>query len=373
MNSKKWIKILLILCLFSGGFVGGFNYLVDPQGFNNKILIDNINNKKISNTSMTTRFKTNILVNGKFDAIMLGTSRIGVMDPNIVNKYLNTNTFNLEYPGSNTIIQNKLFKYANNYNNIKYLIYGIDFMAFNENRIIKNDFKEFYDLEKKVDDYEKISNLDLYFNTETLTKSIKLIIKNILNIQETEPIYLYENGMRDYKNYIEDNEKGTLKLDKEINLSIKSYFGKNDSSIYKNYNFSYEYLNYFKETIDFCKKNNIKVFVYIPPMYSEHFDALNSAGYFDEFELFKKELVKITSFIDFTGHNTISTNKNNYWDSSHLRVELTNQIMAKIFNDTSIDIPSDFGIFVTRDNIDNHLLDLRKQIQYYDLKKILGN
>jgi predicted nucleotidyltransferase len=258
MNSKKWIKILLILCLFGSGFIYGFNYLVDPQGFNNKILINNINNKKISNTSMTTRFKTNILANGKFDTIMLGTSRIGVMDPNIVNKYLNTNTFNLEYPGSNTIIQNKLFKYANNYNNIKYLIYGIDFMAFNENRIIKNDFKEFYDLEKKVDNYEKISNLDLYFNIETFTKSIKLIIKNILNIQETEPIYLSKNGMRDYKNYIEDNEKGTLQLDKEINLSIKSYFGKYESAIYKNYNFSYEYLNYFKETIDFCKKNNIK-------------------------------------------------------------------------------------------------------------------
>ena len=30
MNSKKWIKILLILCVFGVGFVGGVNYLVDP-------------------------------------------------------------------------------------------------------------------------------------------------------------------------------------------------------------------------------------------------------------------------------------------------------------------------------------------------------
>ena len=370
MKSTKWIKIFFGLSLFVVLFVGGVNYIVDPQGFNNKLLINKINAKKYSNTSMTTRFKTKILENGGFDVIMLGTSRIGVMNPKVLNKYLNSNTFNLEYPGSNTVIQNKLFKYANHFNNIKYLVYGIDFMSFNENRIIKNDFTEFYDLENKVDNFEKISNYDLYFNTETFVKSGKLVINNILNKQKSEPIYLSENGMRDYRNFIEDNENGVLKLDEEINNSIKSYFRVNNG-IYKNYKFSYEYLEYFKDIIEFCNKNNIKVFVYIPPMFSEHFDAINAGGYFDEFELFKKELVKITDFIDFTGHNTISKNKNNYWDSSHLRVETTEVIMAKIFNDKSVEVPEDFGVLVTKDNINEHLENLRKQIEEYDLNKIL--
>lgn len=216
-------------------------------------------------------------------------------------------------------------------------------MAFNENRIIKNDFKEFYDLEKHIDNFNKIPNFDLYFNIETFIKSGNIVIKNILNRQQSEPIYLSENGMRDYRNFIEDNEKGILKLDEEINNSISSYFSNKATSIYKNYKFSYEYLEYFKDTIKFCKENNIKVFVYIAPMYAKHFDAINSAEYFDEFELFKKELIKITDYIDFTGHNTISENKNNYWDSSHLRVEMTEQIMAKIFNDKVVDVPKDYG------------------------------
>lgn len=177
------------------------------------------------------------------------------------------------------------------------------------------------------------------------------------------------NGMRDYRNFIEDKEKGILKLDEEINNSIKSYFRINNG-IYKNYKFSYEYLEYFKNTIEYCKKNNIKAFVYIPPMYSEHFDAINSAGYFDEFELFKKEIVKITDFIDFTGHNIISENKNNYWDSSHLRVEMTNQVMARVFNDKEINIPKDFGILVTKENIDVHLQNLRNQLRECDLTKL---
>ena len=105
---------------------------------------------------MTTRFNANNLENGNFDTIMLGTSRIGVINPDIVNKYLNSNTFNLDYPASNTIIQNKFFKYATHYNEIKYLIYSVDFLSFNKNKIIKNDFKEFYALEKKIDNFKTI-------------------------------------------------------------------------------------------------------------------------------------------------------------------------------------------------------------------------
>ncbi|MBE0515626.1 hypothetical protein [Sulfurimonas sp.] len=368
MSSKKFIAFVGLFAFLIVGFVGGVNYVVDPYGFNNLIKIERLNSKKISNTSLTTRFKANLLESGKFDTIMLGTSRIGVMNPEIVNNYLKSNTFNLEYPGSNTIIQNKFFKYAKNFNDIKYLVYGIDFMAFNKNRIIKNDFQEFYDLENKITNFENITNYDLYFNAETLVKSAIVIGKNILNRQDTEANYL-ANGMRDYINFIEQEKTGTLKLEKQIKKSIESYF-KPHTGIYKNYQFSYEYLNYFKNIIKLCKTNDIKLFVFIPPMYSEHFDAIYSAGYFDEFEFFKKELIKITDFIDFTGHNSISTNKNNYWDSSHLRVEMTGVVMAKIFNDQTVDVPKDFGVLVTKENIDTHLENLKNQIKAYDASKL---
>ncbi len=321
---------------------------------------------------MTARFKSQILSNNDFDAIMLGTSRIGVMDPNVVNQYLNTKTFNLEYPGSNAQIQNKFFKYAHHFNkDIKYLIYGIDFMAFNKNRTTKNDFVEFYDLETKIENKEKISNFELYFNIDTFISSAKLTVKNIFGKQKTEAQYLSTNGMRDYINNIEELKNGTFDLDKKIKQSIQGYFRENDA-IYKNYEFSYEFFNYFKDILKFCEDNNIKVFVYIPPMYSDHFDAIAEAGYFDEFELFKRELVKVTNFIDFTGHNTISTNKDNYWDSSHLRKELTQTVMARVFNDKNFNLPNDFGVLVTKDNIDKHLITIRKDIQDYDLDKVLS-
>ena len=45
--------------------------------------------------------------------------------------------------------------------------------------------------------------------------------------------------------------------------------------------------------------------------------------------------------------------------------------MAKIFNDKSVEVSEDFGVLVTKDNIDEHLENLRKQIKEYDLNKVL--
>lgn len=268
MQAKKFLIFVFSCFVFIAGGVGAVNYVVDPYGYNNTIVIERFNAKKYSNTSMTTRFKANLLANKNFESIMLGTSRIGVMDPTFIDKKLGTKTFNLEYPGSNTEIQHKLFKYAYHYNKeLKYLIYGIDFMSFNQNRTTKHDFIEFYDLQQNIEDFDKIDNYELYFNIETLTKSIKLVIKNILNLQKIEEKYLVCNGMRDYLNYIQDNKTGSLKLDENIQNSIKSYFKENGT--YKRYTFSDQFFEYFKETIQFCDQNNIKVYVYIPPMLSD--------------------------------------------------------------------------------------------------------
>jgi hypothetical protein len=97
-----------------------------------------------------------------------------------------------------------------------------------------------------------------------------------------------------------------------------------------------------------------------------------SAGYYDEFEKFKRELVKITNYIDFTGHNSINQNSENYWDSAHVRVETTLPVMAKVFNDKSVDVPSDFGVLVKKENIETHLNTLRGQLEKFDLKKWLS-
>jgi hypothetical protein len=363
MNSKKWIRTWFIITTMIP-FVGIFNYLFDPYGFNDFITINKINAKKNSNTTLTTRFKSQILENGHFDTIMIGTSRTGVMNPEVIDKYLGGKTFNLAYPGSVTEIHNRLFLYALKFNDIKNVIYGIDFMSFNKSRVVKNDFQEFYDLHQKIEKREKISNFDLYLNIETFKKSIKLLVKNILGTKKTEVRYL-SNGMRDHLNYIEELKNGTYLFEKELHKEIKHYYL--PGGIYKRYHFSYQYLEEFREIIIFCKKNNIRLWVYIPPFHSDLFNTLKVSGYYDEFELFKRELVQITDFMDFTGNNSINKSREFYWDGVHLKKEFTDMVISKLLNRSNR--VSNFGTLVTKENIEKHLKRVNREINIDTLNK----
>ena len=54
MNAFKWVKNWLLLgCLIP--LTGIFNYIIDPYGFNKKILINNINVVKEDNTPFTIK------------------------------------------------------------------------------------------------------------------------------------------------------------------------------------------------------------------------------------------------------------------------------------------------------------------------------
>ncbi|OCL98870.1 hypothetical protein AAX29_01380 [Aliarcobacter thereius] len=69
--------------------------------------------------------------------------------------------------------------------------------------------------------------------------------------------------------------------------------------------------------------------------------------------------------------NTITKNLENYPDDDHAYPSVLKLLANKLSNFPNKDIPKDFGVLVTKDNIDEHLQNLRKQIKEYDLNKIL--
>jgi hypothetical protein len=370
INEKKWIKLWIGMSILIP-IIALFNYIIDPYGMNHMVKIDHINSFKKSNTGYTYRYKTNLLVNEDYDTLMLGTSRIGVMNPNVVNSYVNGNAFNLESPASTTEMHYKLFKYALKYNNIKNVVYGIDFMAFNGSRTLEKTYPQFNALNEKISNKEKISNYDLYFNLDTTKSSFYVLYRNIINKKIIAERYLDKNAMRVFYQYIDSLEKGKYSYHKRLQYSFHEYYS-DVNGIYKDYKFSQRYLEYFSKIVKECKENNIKIWVFIPPMSNLHFDSIMASGYYDEFEKFKRELVKITNYIDFTGHNSVNQNSENYWDSAHVRVETTLPVMAKVFNDMSVDVPSDFGVLIKQENIETHLNNLRGQLKEFDLKEWLS-
>ncbi len=364
MKAFKWIKIWFLIIIASP-LLALFNYLIDPYGFNKYIMINNINAIKEDNTPFTIKYKMPRLREGGWDNLILGTSRIGGMDTVTANKYLGGKTFTMSQPASAMPIQFDSFLYAIKFNNVKNIVYGIDFMTFNKNLKFNDDYLQ---LKDELQSFGRFDTYDIYFNIKTLLKSIQTIINNR---SDAPKLYIFysESGMRNYPNFKQELLNGDLNLETKIHKHLQAYFKKD--GIYANYEYSTQYMQMFETIVKHCHENNIHLYVYIPPMYVEHFYAIGSAGLKGEFEKFKKELAKITDFIDFTGVNSITSNKNNYWDSSHLRKEHTGTIMEKVIKNRPTEGHQDFGVRVTMDNIEEHLKKQEGQYKKINLNKIL--
>ena len=345
--------------------VGAFNYVIDPLGFNKKILINNINIVKEDNTRFTIKYKMPRLRKGGWDNLMLGTSRIGLMDTNVADSYLGGKTFTMSLPGSAMPLQLDSFLYAIKFNNIKNIIYGIDFMTFNKNLKFNDDYVQY---KNELQSFGSFNTFDIYFNFKTLNKSIDTLLNNTVEEPRQYPFYS-ESGMRNYPNFKQELDNGNFNMHNSINKHLKVYYKKN--GIYANYVFAPEYMQMFKRIIDYCYENDINFYVYIPPIYIDHFNALKDAGLKNEFEHFKRELVKVVDFVDFSGINSINTDKTKFWDSSHLKKKYTELIMEKIFKHDNHIRYKDFGVMVSKNNIEEHLKKQHSQYRKIDLVDIL--
>jgi hypothetical protein len=363
MNTAKWINKWFIIVLGVFGTIGIFNFIIDPYGFNNTIVLDGINKIKEDNTRFPFKYKIPRVQKGGWDNLMLGTSKIGVMDTKPVDTLLGGRTFNLSLPASTVISQYDVFMYAVKFNKIKNVIYGIDFLSFNKNLKLNDNYLQFKDILKS---YKSLYNYDIYLNFDTLKTSFKAIRNNRSKIPRMHPYYS-TTGVRHYANFIQLSKEPGFDMQKRIHKLLQEFFR---DWVYAKYIFSREDMYLFGKIVAYCHSHDINLYVYIPPMYVDHFNAIKESGLNDAFKTFKKELVKITDYVDFTGVNAMTKNSNNFWDSTHLRIDMTSVIMKNVIGDKKIKKDKQFGIFVTKKNIKGHLEKQEAQYQKINLKKI---
>ena len=181
---------------------------------------------------------------GGWDNLMLGTSRIGLMDTNVTDRYLGGKTFTMSLPGSAMPLQFDSFLYAIKFNNVKNIIYGIDFMTFNKNLKFNDDYVQFKD---ELQSFGEFHTYDIYFNIKTLKRSIDTIVNNSSDHPKLYAFY-DENGMRHFPNFEQQFKNGNFDIQNSINKHLKKYFSKNHG-FYSNYEYSSEYMRMFKKIV----------------------------------------------------------------------------------------------------------------------------
>ncbi|MGD1804387.1 hypothetical protein ACP6PL_02945 [Dapis sp. BLCC M126] len=245
-------------------------------------------------------------------------------------------------------------------------------MTFSDHKQVSGDFRtsRFYTK------YFLLLNLHRLISIQELEYSLETIKFNLKGIYTRQ--FYTKQGFRKVKDqYIPH---------RELFIRQSNQFF-DDYSIF---NYSQERLSLFKEILEKCHQNNIKLYIFSSPIHARQLEVMRVMEKYTIFEQWKRDLVNTIEQVnqqypnqepfflfDFTGYNSITTEAIPGKDSqeqmkwhterSHYKKELANLVLEILLNYPSRNdnLPEDFGILINNNNIESHLANIRSQQRKY--------
>lgn len=115
------------------------------------------------------------------------------------------------------------------------------------------------------------------------------------------------------------------------------------------------------ELVRLASAEHIRLIVLINPVHQTTYLATDLELFFR----FKKELAGLTPYFDFSGLNSVTTNNLYYHETSHFREAVGDMMLARIFGQPRVPLPADFGVLVTKENVDAHIEQQRREIAHF--------
>lgn len=345
MNIKKWIKYWFGIIFLSAVLLISVNYIIDPLNIlHTKFLKQEYQmNERFLKIEYLTKHHE------KYNSYMLGSSRIGTTHPSFVEQYIpHSKFYNLTIASGNLsdyLIHLKYFiKHKFELENL-YIQIDIANMGYYGNSHLGNLGTYYPPVENK-------SLTIFYLEYLTSFQPLSIIGKIKKNFQEESQIEYFLETTGSYTK---------SKLEQRIIKNCEQYVKAEATFHINNTRFSSgvhikKSLDAIKEIVRLSNENNIKLYIFTTPHNKNMMDTYKVNDYLN----FIRGISKITNFYDFSGYNSITNNNCNYYEHSHYRPLVGKLISARIFEDKNIHIPEDFGIYITRDTIDEHLLNLQK-------------
>ncbi len=312
---KYFIKRLIIFIIPFVFFLFGialYNIWLDPFG----VINANMAQQKTEPNQHYLKIKYCIDNPQKFNSFLFGSSRVGKIDVTKIpdsNKWYNF-TYSEAIPAETledlkTLLNNKV--------KIKKILIGLDEISYlispesHESESLRKSYKN------RIDPY-------LYYLFLKPSYSMYLSIKNADSSKfYSEGTYkvIYNSGSfppnkKDI--YIEKNTK----IHESDSIFNMPYW----SPLYKErINKSIKEIN---EIDMLCKTNKIEVVYFINPIYEVTYTEAVSHNFLS----FIKKLSSTITFYDFSGINAITSNRLNFYETSHYRPLVGDKIIQRIFN-----------------------------------------
>ncbi len=329
MHSKKWIIIVFLVLFINMFFVALINYIVDPFAvFKSKVFTHQL--------QMNERFvKVDYLQENhqNYNAYLFGSSRIGVIEPKVFEKYIPQSKF-----------YNFTLSSANLYDYLNHLEYFVKEGYEIKTLVVQLDLNDMNYYEKAVDDYLSLSHPSVLDESSTFFYARYLFGFFPVNLQSTLETNFSQKILKTY-----DLKSGVWSLplrEKDLLSDAKKYV-KNQKCFYiKNrrviqYTKEIQNKKALQEIVNLCKKEKIKLYFFSTP----HNKNMMDTFVLEDYHRYLNDIAHITSFYDFSGYNSVTNNNTNYYETSHYRPQVGKLIAAKIFNDSEVFVPNDFGIY----------------------------
>lgn len=346
MKTKRWINLFIIFSFLVMLLTISINYIIDPLWtFSHSNKFNNVQDGFDERQQKSNFIFNNGLKN--FDGILLGSSRTTFINQN---SFKNMRIYNYSF---NAMKPNEYKDYINfakkcKGKDFKYIIIGLDFFGTNLLSEVKIKEPNYY--------ISKTQNLFYKYKMLLSFSTLKKSLKNIRNSLFDEKLFYDRNNVK-YQSVVSENERI-----KKFSMNMISQPSNFDDS---KYIYNNEYINILKELKN--ENPNTKFIIFTSAITSDLLiSILEDKKRINEYERWLKETLEVFGQINhFMTINSITKNLNNYPDADHAYPNIVSLIAQKISETNSEDIPKDFGILLTKSNIDNFLENLKIEINNY--------
>ena len=396
MNPKARYLVVLVITVIVVAVSALFaNVIVDPYGIYRRVVISGFNAIKPAAQTQVRLAKAYQLRSAKPDVIVLGNSRVEAgIDTDLASSFFNEKIFNVGLPGSSIYELYRYLQHAQAINPLTHVVLALDLFSFDTARSnVASDYLE-ERLAVDVDGVEyDMLTLNRLRDLRSIYFSISSVDDMILTIAHQEDAwasdrtrtgfnpmieggYYFAKGHHDI--FFRKSRKYYQRLTRrEISFSPSEFWDKG----------SFEY---FRLIVEFCRKNDIELRMFIHPYHAHVLEILHRTGHWEKYETWKREIVAVLEddrsrhpdevafhLWDFGDYNFItteavpeagdaSTKMRWYWEASHYKSVVGTEMIKRMYD---VDEPAEpgqsFGTRLDTSNLEVHLARIREDRARY--------
>lgn len=376
----------LVICFaaaFTGGLlIGALNRVIDPYTLFGSRKIEGVNVHKadfVKHLRLTNAYAP---VRLKPDCLILGTSRaargLSPDHPALAGLHC----YNLALPSVSVYEILRYVQHAHAVRPLKKILIALDFRVFSQ----LEDNREFSESRMIVTSEGKPNRaFDLAYLADAVSAlwSMDAVVSSLRTVrfQGWQKMTLADNGQ-------------WLNLDdRQDHAAAFAAYTRNTYDRFRDYRRKGLRLErngeHFAELLRFAHREHIDVHLMVSPSHAWHWETMNLAGLWQQFEEIKRLLVRINGdeaeraaaepfpLWDFSGPNAITTevvpldskaSMHWFWESVHYKPALGNLVMNSIFGygPDAGEGGDALGTVLTRENVDSRLAIIREALGVYE-------